>query len=210
MTLQAVLTGDLVDSRKSTTPDAYVSKLKSLISDAFPVPLSSVDLFRGDGFQIIPQQPAQAFRCAVLLRAGLIAASPKKERWDARMAIALGRDDRAALGDVFVLSGVTLDQMTKRSPTMVFRSTDRETTEKYDLATELVSSIIDGWTAVEANTYWTYSLLEGEGHQAVADHLGKSRTTIAKALGRAQAHLIDRFLDYTACSIRELQNGRKD
>ncbi|UZM12136.1 hypothetical protein LZV00_15410 [Pseudomonas kielensis] len=72
--------------------------------------------------------------------------------------------------------------------------------------TEFVGAIIEQWTQVEAQTYGVHLTSQGD-QSSTAHHLGKSRVTVNKALQRAQARLLDRYLERTHQWIEELQHG---
>lgn len=77
MTIKAVLTGDLIHSQHSHDTLAYIEGLSRVLATLSERYGASAETFRGDGFQLVLGQPALAFDCALALRAGLIAASPK-------------------------------------------------------------------------------------------------------------------------------------
>ncbi len=205
MPIKAVLTGDLIDSQTAENTMAYLKALEAVLK-TLKAPFNiKADTFRGDGFQVIPKHPERALRCAVALRAGLIAASPAEERWDARIAIGLGEaESKKHFGEAFVLSGQGLDSM-KRS-TLGFFCSNEELLARIELATEFVAAIVDKWTVVEAQTYYV-QLVKGLDQQGTAQALNKSRVTVNKALQRAQSRLIDRYLDNTENWIKELINA---
>ncbi|BAN50126.1 hypothetical protein [Metapseudomonas resinovorans] len=202
MTIKAVLTGDLIHSQSSNDTLAYIDSLQAVLN-RLEAPFGfKAETFRGDGFQLVPERTADAVRCAVLLRAGLIASSPSKERWDARIAVGIGAvESQRGFGEAFVLSGQGLDGMKKNS-LAVFCS-DSQLQERLGLVTEFVGAILDGWTAVEAQTYYLQAL-EGRDQQGTAQLLGKSRVTVNKALQRANARLVDRYLERACEWIMEL------
>lgn len=205
MTIKAVLTGDLIRSRKTVDAAAFVDNLKAILADLRPHFGIKSTTFRGDGFQVVPQSPGEAFRCAVALRAGLIGSSPAGERWDARIAIGVGPvEKRAGFGEAFVMSGQGLDTM-KKSTLAVF-SNDLQLLERVELATGFAATIIDKWTVVEAQTVYVH-LLQGVDQKTTAALLDKSRVSVNKALQRAQARLLDRYLNRTQEWIEELSNG---
>jgi hypothetical protein len=205
MTIKAVLTGDLIHSQHSHDTLAYIEGLAAVLATLSERYGASAETFRGDGFQLVLGQPALAFDCALALRAGLIAASPKGERWDARVAIGLGTAQAdQGYGEVFVLSGQGLDSM-KKSTLGVF-SSEGQFLERTELVTEFVGAIIEQWTQVEAQTYGVHLTSQGD-QSSTAHYLGKSRVTVNKALQRAQARLLDRFLERTHQWIEELQHG---
>lgn len=204
MAIMAVLTGDLIHSQTVRDTSAFINGLKNLLQQLDRLYGVQAEIFRGDGFQLVPKRPELAFSCAVALRAGLIAASPDAERWDARVAIGLGADGTPQhFGEAFVLSGQGLDRM-KKSTLGVF-SRHAALLERAELPTAFAESIIEHWTPVEAQTYFLH-LTQGLDQQGLAEALGKSRVTITKALQRANARLMDRYLDNARNWIEELQH----
>lgn len=204
--IKAVLTGDLMQSQKAVDTQAYLDGLKSILSSVARHYSLNADIYRGDGFQVVLCDPSDAFDCALAIRAGLIAASPEPERWDARIAIGLGPAAGAGgtYGEAFVLSGQGLDSM-KRLSLAVF-CTDPEFMRGADLATEFAAAIVDKWTVVEARAYSAH--LAGVGdQQRIAEQLGKSRVAINKALQRAQARLLDRYLTSVRQWVKALDNA---
>ncbi|UVL84892.1 hypothetical protein LOY35_04695 [Pseudomonas sp. B21-028] len=205
MKLEAVLTGDLIHSQSAENTLAYITGLKAVLKQLEKRYKAKAETFRGDGFQILLNRPEQALHCAIALRAALVAASPERERWDARIAIGIGSAQQSqTYREAFVLSGQGLDSMKKN--TLAIFSGYQAFQERTELLTEFVAAILDQWTAVEAQTYAIH-LIEATDQQSIADALGKSRITINKALQRAQARLLDKYLAYTSRLIRELSHG---
>ncbi|MEK6423016.1 MAG: hypothetical protein V4801_25795 [Burkholderia gladioli] len=205
MPIQTVLTGDLIRSRSVDQPGEFVEALKRVLHEVDVAYGARAETFRGDGFQVVPDRASLALRCAVALRAGLIAKSPPGQRWDARIAIGVGPvdEDAPGFGPAYVLSGQGLDGM-KRSALQVF-SADADFLERIDLATEFAAAIIEAWTAVEAETYFTH-LIGGDSQKDVAEKLGKARVTVNQALKRAQAKLMDTYLERSE-SLLEARNA---
>ncbi|NWL77446.1 hypothetical protein DM872_11345 [Pseudomonas taiwanensis] len=205
MTIKAVLTGDLIHSQSSYDTLAYIDSLQSVLKRLEASFAFKAETYRGDGFQLVPENTVEAVRCAVVLRAGLIASSPPEERWDARIAIGIGTvEAQRGFGEAFVLSGQGLDGMKKNS--LAVFSSDSQLQERLGLVTEFVAAILDGWTTVEAQTYFLQAI-EGRDQQGTALLLGKSRVTVNKALQRANARLVDRYLERSRDWIKELLHG---
>lgn len=202
----AVLTGDLINSTGVSNPKAFMQCLESLLKDIEIRYAGHAITFRGDGFQIALTTPAQALKCAIYLRAGLIAASPtKRERWDARISTAIAeqanRDD--TFGNAYIQSGRGLDNIAKSNfyvygEPHIFRLS-------VVLATNFVDDIITHWTPAEAEAYFIYLQHPG-GHKGVAEALKKSRSTITKTLLRGKYTLIDQYLQDTV-KIMELTHA---
>jgi hypothetical protein len=204
MTIKAVLTGDLIQSRESDDTRAYVNSLKLVLTALNKHYGIKAETFRGDGFQVVPKHPEQALHCALALRAGLIASSPPGERRDARVAVGIGQaKGKSGFGEAFVLSGQGLDTM-KKSTLAVF-SNDTHLLERLELATEFAATIVDDWTVVEAQTFYVH-LLQGVDQKTTAQTLGKSRISVNRALQRAHARLLDRYLGCAQDWVGELAN----
>ncbi|MBW2941716.1 hypothetical protein [Zhongshania aquimaris] len=195
MAMTAVITGDLINSRGSSDVKGFLSALKKLLAALAKRYGAGTDIFRGDGFQLLLDSPEEALECALALRAGLIAASPKGERWDARLAVGVAHTKKNAGGQVFseaaVLSGQGLDSM-KRQTLMVF-SNSTQFLRYAELPTAFVAEIIDNWSVVEAQTYYLY-LSKAQDQATIAKAMKKSRVTVTKALQRAKAQLLGRYL----------------
>ncbi len=204
MTMQSVLTGDLIHSQRTHDVQAYIKSLKTVLKQLSTHYRIQSQVYRGDGFQVVMDNPEEAFVCAVALRAALIASSPDHERWDARLSIGIGEHaDKESYGEAFVLSGHGLDNMKKS--TLAAFSSHASFQERVALLTEFTAAIIDNWTVVEAQTVYLYLTLDTD-QQTIANQLGKSRVTINKALQRAQTRLLDSYLEHTRRCIRELAN----
>ncbi|MGB8423009.1 hypothetical protein SAMN05444172_5915 [Burkholderia sp. GAS332] len=205
MATGAVLTGDLIRSRESDDTQAYVDSLKLVLKALNQHYGIKAETFRGDGFQVVPKRPAQALHCALALRAGLIASSAPGERRDARVAVGIGQaQGSSGFGEAFVLSGQGLDTM-KKSTLAVF-SSNVHLLERIGLATEFAAAIIDEWTVVEAQTFYVH-LLQGVDQKTTAQTLGKSRISVNKALQRAHARLLDRYLGCAQDWVEELADA---
>jgi class 3 adenylate cyclase len=192
MTMKAVLTGDLIHSQTADDTQAYLEGLQKILATLAQHYALEADTYRGDGFQISLHDTRHAFECALALRAGLIAASPKGERWDARIALGIGPDTSGRdYGEAYVLSGQGLDGMKKL--TLGVFCNDVSFMSRAELVTEFAAAILDKWTVVEAQAYYAHVLGTGD-QQSIASQLGKSRVAINKALQRGQARLLDRYL----------------
>lgn len=190
----AVLTGDLVNSTGVANPGVFMQRLQALLQETETRYAAKTTLFRGDSFQITLPAPLQALECMLMLRSGLIAASPSRnERWDTRIAVAIAAADSKenSYGAAYIQSGRGLDKIDRDhfylyAEPPLFRLAA-------GLATAFVDDIVSQWTAAEAEAYYTHLQYPG-GHQAIADQLGKSRSTITKTLLRARYNLIDRYI----------------
>jgi hypothetical protein len=196
MPLLAVLTGDLVDSTRVAEPAAFRQRLSELVGVIAETFQAQTQLYRGDGFQVAIGPEVNAFRMAVLLRAGLICAGPDgRERWDARIAIAFGQGDfppASQSSEAHVKSGRALDDLKKGR--LWVHADDEVLRLATGTATAFADDILKQLTTAEAQALY-YHVLEGGSHQDIATRLGKKRPTVTQALRRARYQLLDRYIE---------------
>lgn len=198
----AVLTGDLVDSRKASDPQRLFQALDTAIEAITARYGGQSERYRGDGFQIALPDPAAALPAAVLLRAALIRHSEERQRWDARIAVAIGRDPwqpgqrvTEASGEVFVRSGQTLDTMSEGTAHLALSLVEEPGSDCLALLTCFVDDLIDGWSRYAAEAVYL-SLWYEESQQALAKRLGISQPSVHKRLRAARWALLDDYLRY--------------
>jgi hypothetical protein len=150
MTDAAVLTGDLIGSRKAgqQATDGAITEIARTASQ-MDAPFAR---YRGDGWQVLLMRPEQCLRFALIVTARLRTASAPLTRF------AIGIDEIAAdraptlsaeTGKAFVLSGETLDQMPKRSE-FAIASMTRKLTEMTWAAARLADQVARKWTPQQA------------------------------------------------------------
>lgn len=198
----AVLTGDLVDSRKASDPKQLFKVLDTALEAITDRYGGQGERYRGDGFQIALPDPGAALPAAVLLRAALIRHSEEDQRWDARIAVAIGEDRwqpeqrvTEANGEVFVRSGQTLDAMSEGSSHLCLSLVEDTEVECLALLTRFVDDLIDGWSRYAAEAVYL-SLWHEESQQALAKRLGISQPGVHKRLRAARWSLLDDYLRY--------------
>lgn len=204
MTRIAVITGDLINSTRVADSKAFKRQLDTLLARLQERFDAEVATYRGDGFQVALDARHNALQLALLLRTGLIAASPDSEnRWDARIAIAWGEADKeemvkadldpaSQIGPVYIQSGRALDALGKQHLQAV--TSGELPSLALDLSCRFADDILNHLTAVEAEVLYYY-LQDRGSHQSIADRLGKQRPTVTVALQRARYKLLARFVD---------------
>lgn len=118
--LRAVLTGDLVGSRRLASKElqqatrALESAEQKIRSWGPQTVCGSMAFFRGDAWQLLLMDATRALRAALLVRAILLAS----DTCDTRIAIGLGEVDSLdpdqisrSTGEAFTLSGTSLDTL---------------------------------------------------------------------------------------------------
>ncbi|WP_148254756.1 hypothetical protein [Aidingimonas lacisalsi] len=195
----AVLTGDVIQSRKirdSTRLFAVLDAILEGLADRYG---GQGERYRGDGFQLAVPQPAQGLHAAIMLRAALIQHSDETQRWDARVAIAVGRSQWSgkqpvseAHDDPFIRSGQTLDGMNAHLALSLPTGRDDACLA---LLTRFADDMIDDWSAHSAETV-LLTLQHQESQQALAERIGISQPGVHKRLRRARWPLLSDYLAF--------------
>jgi len=159
----SVITGDFIgfsDLPASVREEMYfvLKNCGAELSSAFPGMMPyELDVFRGDGWQILIADPALSLRAALYLRAGIKAHAPARHI-DSRLAIGVGPidyvpDNRVSAGDglAFRLSGKLIEQMnSSKSGTMRFSMNGWDQTPLVDGLVRMAGVFADLWTTKQA------------------------------------------------------------
>lgn len=185
----SVISGDLVDSRRSDTVN-YLNELHSLLDRLRrDGRLHQVEIFRGDAFQ--QAAPEDGLLLAVYIRLALRATGAA--HWDARVAVGLGsqRPDAAGYGSAFINSGSALDAMAKNCRLALKTDNDRTNAIVSDLL-PMLDHVIGRLSQTEARI--VRARMFADSGAAVADQLQKAASTVSAALKRAAYEEIMRFI----------------
>lgn len=222
--LRAVLTGDVTHS--TGLPKGMRANLPGVLRNISTSALANfagsihhpVDVFRGDSWQLLVDDPSLSLRIALFVRANL-RASFEDARVDTRIAIGVGTVDfvpengvSGGDGEAFRLSGQALDEM-GRGFRMAFVLSERL---PHALSTTLdaiiklidvqasawtqrqafaISKALLGWTQEEIGKTWMDSVLSQRtaSQQTVAQH-AVSQQTVAQHLASAGWNAIEHAL----------------
>lgn len=146
------------------------ARLNEVFSKAMPEP---VDIFRGDGWQMVFSDPAVALRAGLFFRAFIRAHAPVRKT-DVRMAFAVGPVDyvpdgnvSAGDGEAFRRSGKLLEAMsTPRAGTMRFAMDGSTAALAIDGMVTLAGDIAGKWTPNQAKAIM--GALVGKTQQQIA------------------------------------------
>lgn len=197
MKAYAVLTGDFIgfsglpaDLRRNMY--FVLQEGSSRVSRAWPGIMPwPVDMFRGDGWQLLLADPAASLRAGILLRGHIRAECGKGV--DTRMAIAVGSidyvpDGRVSAGDgeAFRLSGKLLGDMgASGAGSIRFHMKDHPVSGCLDALVRLVGDLAGQWTPGQARAMtgalqgWSHSRIsrlwsKPISPQAVGTHLARA------------------------------------
>lgn len=196
----AVLTGDVIDSRKVADAARLRRVLDATLAELAERHGGRGERYRGDGFQLALPRAEDAMLAAVRLRAALIQHSETRQRWDARIAVAVGQDDwqadqgvAEANGEVFVRSGLALDALEASHLAMELLEAPNDGC--LALLTRFLDDLIDGWSRYSAEIV-TLSLDQAATQQALAERLGIRQPSVHKRLRAARWELLADTLAY--------------
>jgi len=203
----AVITGDLVDS--TIISEGYTEVLENLaediknhVDDGF-----LFDIFRGDSFQGLIVQPANALKITTLFRAGLRRNAVGKSVdsiWDARISIGIGNIKNngkisemklgSAVGEAFTRSGRALDYMKTEELQLTIHTGDQSLDNEFSAVCPLLNAIIGRWTTSQAEAVYL-QLLEGITQEEIGSRLGISQRASGKRLESSNFDKMKKYLD---------------
>ncbi len=182
MAIQAVLTGDIVNSTKLTV--AKEAKLSTTLTNIFVNYESKFEFYRGDSFQAYVKNPVKALRLALLCRSAAIRLfkEDKVVLSDIRISIGIGevatpvRSLKTAKGDAFILSGRRFDEIIKNDQRLAICAGNPLANEGLEVIADYLNAIFDGMTGKQAEVI--FELLNGEMQKVAAKKFKKTKSTI--------------------------------
>ncbi|MCL4637701.1 MAG: winged helix-turn-helix transcriptional regulator, partial [Olivibacter sp.] len=190
----AVLTGDIINSRKAKSAREWNDLLKESLSK---VTESDTDweIFRGDSFQLELSNPVNALHSALYLKASL----KTVKDLDARISIGVGAKSftgervTESYGDAYLFSGEQFELLKKNKQTLAIRTGNNTFNEDFNLFFRLALTFIDNWTPNSAMLV-----------QTVFDHPTLSQKELGEILGISQSSVSERFNRAYLAEIRDL------
>ena len=199
--IKGIITGDIVDS--SLIPNEWKSKisetLNKIISDFRKQSPAKIEMFRGDSFQIIVEEPTSSLAIGIALRAALRANTPDGlSPWDARISIGIGEvsfESESIVtsdGEAFRLSGREFDALGKRR--IAISTTNEALNAELKLNTAFADEIITKWTPRQAEVVYA-SLITDATQKDMAESLGMKLSNFNKHWNLAHGGLILSYID---------------
>lgn len=200
--IKGVITGDIVGSTNIKTEYRanLLNCLNTMKEELQCVSPFSMELFRGDSFQLLVEDPAAALKVAILLRAGLIHQTPDRENgmWDARISLGIGEVQFMADsivtsdGEAFQYSGRQLDTMNKTR--LAVKTPWNDVDQELEVSTAFVDDIIKRWSGKQAGMIYL-SLKADSPKKRVAEYIGTSVQNVRNVLSSAREPLIRMYLE---------------
>ena len=200
----AIITGDIIASRKLVNQEKWLNPLKNLFSKWGDSP-KDWKLERGDFFQVEITNSEEALLKALEIKALIKKVTPLDERKkistiDVRMAIGLGEKTyigesiSESNGTAFINSGEKFDLLKKENRTMGIKSPWKSFDEEMNLYFKLASTFIDKWSVSSAELV-----------QIVLNNPNITQEEIGKKLGIKQSGVSRRWNRANLNEILELE-----
>ncbi|MDX5324925.1 MAG: SatD family protein [Bacteroidota bacterium] len=202
--MKAVITGDVVNSRKAGRSDEWLIALKEELKRVGDRP-TTWEVYRGDSFQLILEDPRQAFRQAMILKARL----RQFNGLDLRMGIGIGkvsiRSERIteSQGSAFSRSGDAFDLLEERKGRTLILTEEDELNRTLNLMLRWISITADHWSVVSAEMTWNVLLDPDRSQMEWAKELGIRQSSVSERFQRAR---IDEIME-TDTYFRERINA---
>ncbi|WP_134091737.1 helix-turn-helix transcriptional regulator [Olivibacter sp. XZL3] len=179
----AVLTGDIINSRKAKSPQEWNTLLRQSLTETAG-DKANWEIFRGDSFQVELANPTLALKSALYIKACL----KTVKGLDARIAIGIGKKSFAgervveSYGDAYFFSGDQFELLKKHKQTLAIRTGNASFDEDFNLFFRLALTFIDSWTPNSAMLV-----------KAVFENQGISQKELGAMLGIGQSSVSERF-----------------
>ncbi len=194
--MHAVITGHIVD-KSLRTPQEWVQALKSVLNGFGSEPLDW-QLFRGDSFQLVIDEPQNALLTALRIRAAFKVAMGQ----DLQLAIGIGTVDfrseavAESNGDAFQRSEYLFDQIVKQRCLLALSTPWPAFDELMDVCLALALVVVDDWSQASAeylHARWDYPEANQEGLSRI---LGIGQSSVSDRKRRSHVEeltLLDHF-----------------
>lgn len=200
--IKGVITGDLVDSTNIAAKwrQTVVNALHKCVAESLPLTPIKLDMYRGDSFQVLVDNPEYVLAIGIALRAKLKAETPDKQNlWDARLSVGVGEISFESSnivtsdGEAFRLSGRSFDHIGKKRLTIATPWSDFN--NDIELVTRFADDVITSWTAKQAKVVYQ-SMLFPKLQKDLAEELGMTRQNFNYHWSSARGQLILDYIEY--------------
>ena len=186
--MQAVITGDLIDSTIYTPQelDHILNTLNKEFKSVENQENVEFKIFRGDSFQGIALDAATSLAVVLQLKSAINRLENENPKisglTDFRIAIGIGTVNlkRASIlesnGEAFQFSGRTLDTMKGDYPRLLLKTSETAINEEFKVSFSLLDSVLSKWSRASAEV--VYYLLKGLKEKEIAKHLGINQSAV--------------------------------
>lgn len=184
--MTSVITGDIINSRRTTNPSGWLTALKKALSEYGKSP-GTWEIYRGDSFQVEIKDATSSFLAAIKIKASIKAFT----NLDVRMAIGIGKKTFKALkitesnGDAFVNSGEMFESIKKNKQTLGIKTPWPEMDKELNLILSLASIAMDKWTPSSAELVKLSLQLNTSSQKILGRKLKIGQSSVSERQARA-------------------------
>ncbi|MCH6234281.1 SatD family protein [Cognataquiflexum rubidum] len=152
----AIITGDIIDSRKVANQQDWLLPLESLLN-SWGQKNDTWEIFRGDSFQVEVADPLDALHKSILIKATLksIKSPDQKKRnapIDVRMSIGIGEKEQDSdsigtrMGSAYLNSGEAFELLRSKNQNLMVKSPWLDFDKEMNLMLKLALIVMDNWS----------------------------------------------------------------
>ncbi|MCL6259972.1 SatD family protein [Aquiflexum sp. TKW24L] len=152
----AVITGDIVDSRKLLSQQDWLLPLESLLN-SWGSKNDTWEIFRGDSFQLEISNPLDALYKAMLIKATLKSIKSKDSQKrtapiDVRMSIGIGEKEQDSnsigtrTGSAYINSGEAFEQLRNKGQNLMVNTPWEDFDKEMNVMLKLALIVMDNWS----------------------------------------------------------------
>ena len=181
----AVITGDIINSKRNN-PKTWLKALKNELEKAGKGP-KTWDIYRGDSFQLLLNNPEDALLTAIKIKASL----KSIKNTNVRMSIGIGDITYNAPkitesnGTAFVHSGEKFELLKKEKQNLAIKSDWPAFDKDINLFLKLALIAMDNWTTNAAEIVYTTLENPGKLQEELGRIVGIKQNAISNRLKRA-------------------------
>ncbi len=187
----AVITGDIINSRRLKKPSAWLNPVKKLLNTYGKSP-ESWEIYRGDSFQVEIKNPEEALFAALRIKAAV----KSIKDLDVRMAIGIGKKEYSAAkitesnGDAFIHSGEKLETLKKEKQTLALKTPWADFDREMNLLIRLGLVTMDNWSTGAAELVSTSLHNPKLNQQEISRLLDISQSSVSERQKRSSLPLL--------------------
>lgn len=195
----AVITADLVNSTRfsSEITNDWLQKLSTLLqTDPSLKWTLAPEIYRGDSFQAVLEQPEMVMRAVIICRAYIKAQGDGAIETDIRIAIGIGSIENitnrpgTSDGQAFRLSGQLADVIKNQNARIGIKLSQASIC--LDLMMDLLETLIENWTANQSET--VFNLMHNKSINQIAEELKISQSAASQRAKSAKWWAIEKLL----------------
>ena len=198
----SIITGDIINSRKLPT-ELWMDGLKEIFNSIGTTP-QDWEIYRGDEFQLAIENPAEALRIAIQIKAFL-----KTLRLDARMSIGIGDKSYHAAkisesnGTAFRRSGEVFETLKIQKITLAVNSGQSDFDKKINLMLRLGLTFMNQWLVQSAEFALVAIENQSLSQEESGQRLGINQAAVSRRRKRANFDLVLELENYYRENIQK-------